>query len=129
VPTVVELESGAYVDVEPVAVVPVANTEALRIAFLETIKKGNAVVPKPDKWPPPVVLKYAGVKSWSAFARGASMWSIKESDGNFAIVGDRDHPNGYWKEDPEQRTNLPPGSTVGDAVDRMIAILQKAAGS
>lgn len=127
IPTVVQLETGACVDVDPVAVVPVANTDALRRAFLDTIKKENAVVPKPDQWPRPVVLKYADVKTWSAFARSASMWSIKESNGDFQIMGYREHPDGYWKEDPEQRSDLPPGSTVGDVVDRMVAVLQEAA--
>jgi hypothetical protein len=35
VPTVVKLQTGAYVDVDPVAVVPVANTDDLRRALLD----------------------------------------------------------------------------------------------
>ena len=34
VPTVVKLQTGAYMDVDPVAVVPVANTDGLRHALL-----------------------------------------------------------------------------------------------
>jgi hypothetical protein len=65
VPTVVKLQTGAYVDVEPVAVTAAADTEGLRRAFLDAIARKNAVVPPPpkDKWPPPVLLKYAGVKT------------------------------------------------------------------
>ena len=91
VPTVVKLQTGAYVDVEPVAATSVVDTDGLRRAFLDAIARKNAIVPPPpkDKWPPPVLLKYAGVKTWSAFARSAAVWSIQETDGNFLISGHR----------------------------------------
>jgi hypothetical protein len=129
VPTVVKLQTGAYMDVDPVAVVPVTNTDGLRHALLDAIARKNAIVPPPpkDDWPPPVLLKYAGVKTWSAFARNAAVWSIEETDVNFLIVGYRTHRKGYWEEDARQKTSFPLGSTVHDIVERMIAILQGAA--
>jgi hypothetical protein len=92
VPTAVKLQTGAYVDVDPVAVVPVANTDGLRGALLDAIGRKNAIVPPPpkDKWPPPILLKYAGVKTWAAFARGAAVWSIQETEcGNQATTTPR----------------------------------------
>jgi hypothetical protein len=129
VPTVVKLQTGAYVGVEPVAVTSVADTDGLRRAFLDAIARKNAIVPPPpkDKWPPPVLLKYAGVKTWSAFARGAATWSIRETEGNYQIGGYRDHPDGYWAPDPKQKIDFPPGSKIEVVIDRMIAILQDAA--
>ena len=63
VPTVAKRE-GAYTDIEPVAVVPVTDTEALRWALLDAVARKNVVVPvQRGKWPAPVLLKYAGVKS------------------------------------------------------------------
>ncbi len=129
VPTVAKLTSGAYVDVDPVAVESVANTLGLRHAFLETIARKNAVLSPPPKgkWPPPVVLKYARTKSWSAFARGMSMWSIEEDNEAYQIVGYRDHPDGYLAPDRSQAINFPPGTPLDTVIDRMITILQKAA--
>jgi hypothetical protein len=129
VPTVVKLQTGAYMDVDPVAVVPVANTDGLRRALLDAIGRKNAIVPPPpkDNWPPPILLKYAGVKSWSAFARGAAVWSIEETDGNFFVAGYQTHHKGYWEEDPHQKTGFAPGSTLHEVVERVIAILQDAA--
>lgn len=131
VPTVVKLKTGAYMDIEPVAVVAVANTDALHRAFLDTIARQNAVVPHPpkDEWPPPVLLKYAGVKTWSAFARGASAWSINEKDGTYQIVGYRTHTKGYWVEDRDHKIEIPRKSKIDDVIGRMIAILQDAARS
>jgi len=129
VPTVVKMQTGVYSDVEPVAVVPVADTEGLRRGFHDAIVRENAVVPNPpkDNWPPPVLLKYAGVKNWGAFKRDATMWSIKERNGNYQIVGHRTHPDGYWVEDGDQKIEFPAGSKVDQVIERMIAVLQSAA--
>ena len=131
VPTVVKTEAGFYMDVEPVSVVPVSNTEGLRGALQDIIARGNVIVPTPKRndYGPPLLPKYAGLKTDGAFMRGATQWSIKEKDGNYQIVGYRVHKDGYWVEDADQRTDLPPGSTVDDVIDRMIAILQDAARS
>jgi hypothetical protein len=128
VPTVAIREGGpVYTDVEPVAVVPATNAEGLRRALLDAIARKNIVVPAPKgKWPAPVLLKYAGVRSWSAFARHASLWSIEEQDGIYQIVGYRRHSKGYWERDPEQQIRLSVGTAVDDVVDRMIATLQRA---
>jgi hypothetical protein len=130
VPTVVRLKTGAYMNVEPVAVVPAADTEGLHRAFWDTIRRGNKVVPNPpkDEWPPSVLAKYAGVKTWAAFARNASGWSVEETGGHYQIVGYRKHRKGYWEEDPNQKIELPSGSTVDDVIVRMIGILQDRAG-
>jgi hypothetical protein len=47
VPTVVKLQTGAYVDVDPVAVVPVANTDGLRCALLDAVgRKTPSFLPR-----------------------------------------------------------------------------------
>lgn len=126
VPTVGR-RGGAYTNIEPVAVVPVANTDALRRALLDAIGRGNVPIPLlKGRHPPPVVLKYAGVKSWSAFARNASGWSIKDKSGSYEIVGYRTHVEGYWVEDPNQKIEFPAGTTLDAVIDRMIAILRDA---
>jgi hypothetical protein len=128
IPTVAQREGGAYTDIEPVAVVPVTNTNGLRMALLETIARKNITVPVPKgKWPPPVLLKYAGLKTWSAFARDANVWSIDEDNGTYQIAAHRMHPKGYWERDPNHRIEFTPGTAIDTMIDRMIAILQDAA--
>jgi hypothetical protein len=126
VPTVAVREGGpVYTDIEPVAVVPATNTEVLRRAFLDAIARKNVVVPVPKgKWPAPVLLKYAGVRSWSAFARNASLWSIEKEGDVYQIVDYRKHAKGYWQQDPDQKIQFPAGAAVDDVVGRMVAILQ-----
>jgi hypothetical protein len=74
VPTMAKTEAGFCMRREPVAVVPAANTEALQRALQDVMDRGNAVIPTPkrDSFLPPVLPKYAGARSWSAFMNGAS---------------------------------------------------------
>jgi hypothetical protein len=76
-----------------------------------------------------VILKYAGVRTWSAFAGGTLVWNIDEDEDLYQIVGHRMHPDGYWVRDEEQKIEFPPGTSVDVVIDRMIAILQDAATS
>ena len=131
IPTMGKMEKGFYRGVEPVAVVAASNTEELRKALQSTIARGNPTVPmlRRREWPPPVLLKYAGVGSWSAFERGMSLWSISDQDGVFQIAGKSKQPDGMWKDDPELTISFPPGTTIDDVIERMITILQDAARS
>jgi hypothetical protein len=127
VPTVGD-RRGVYTLIEPVAVVPVTNTEGLRAAFRDAVARKNIDVPPvKGKWPPPILPKYAGVKTSAAFDRGASTWNIQEDEGKYKIVGYRPHPEGYWTEDRDQTIEFPPGTLMDAVIDRMIAILQEAA--
>lgn len=122
------IPGGPYRDMEPVAVTPLSNLDAVRQALRDAISRGNPPAPRypPGGHPQPVVVKYAGVKSWSAFARGTLTWGINERDGEYQIIGYSRHPDG-WREDPEQKVDLPAGSTVEDAIELMIVILQNVA--
>jgi hypothetical protein len=128
IPTSGSVHRGLHRDVEPVAAVAASDTDAVRRALLDTIARGNPLTAYYSRgtYPQPVVLKYAGVKTWSAFARGTSNWTIKEKDGRYQIVGYKMHPDG-WVEDPEQITSFAVGTTLDDVVDRAIEIVQEAA--
>ena len=129
IPTVGRMDKGFYRAVEPVAVVPVSHTEALRQALDAVITRGNPPVPmlKRGEWPPPILLKYAGVKSWPAFERGMQFWGLDERDGLYQIAANTKQPNGMWKEDPQQTTTFPLHTNRDAVIDRMIAILGEAA--
>ena len=128
-PTLGIIDKGYYSDIEPVAVVPLSNTEALQKALRDTVARGNPKVSSlgQSQRSPPVVLKYAGVKIWAAFARGTSTWGFGEEKGALQIVGYRDSATGGWEQDPDNIESFPKNSTIDDVIERMIAILQAAA--
>jgi hypothetical protein len=128
IPTLGAVHRRLYRDIEPVAVADVSDAEGIRRAIHATIARGNPPTPyyKQGIYPQPVVVKYAGVKSWSAFARGTSTWDINESDAKYKIVG-RSLGRDGWIEDPNQTIDFPSGTSIDAVIDRMIAILQDAA--
>jgi hypothetical protein len=126
IPTTVNQARAVYMEVEPVTVVPVADSKTLRRAMRDTIPKENRFVPPSveDARKPPVLLKYTGDKSWPAFMRGTSPWSIYEKDGKYQIEGYHVHRKGYWERDHDQTIEFPAGTSLDNVIDRMIAILQ-----
>ena len=127
VPTTGALDKGVYREIEPVAVVPLSNTEGVRRALQETIARGNPPAQySPGNFPPPVLLKYAGVKTWAAFARGALTWSIEQTGSRYQIVGYQKNAKGYWERDHNQEIKFPAGETADDVIERLIEIMQNA---
>lgn len=129
IPTWGVIGKNFYRGVEPVAVVPLSNTDALRRALSHTIARGNPSVPDlpGSQWPPPVTMKYAGVKTWSAFERGTSYWGVEEHDGIFRIMFHQKADTEGFKEEKEKRITFPAGTKADSVIDRMISILQEAA--
>lgn len=118
VPTVAETEAGFYMNVEPVAVISVANTEGLRNALREVMGRGNTIIPTPKRnaYPPSLLPRYAGVKTDHAFMQKAAHWAIDDKDGDYKIIGYRVHDDGYWVQDTAQKVDFAAGSTADDVI-------------
>jgi hypothetical protein len=119
---------GPYRAIEPVAVVPVSDTDGLRHAFRGGMAIGNPSIPEvPWDQVEPVVFKRAGVKNLSEFQRGGTFpVTIEERNGLYrVIVQRRRRPYQGWENDPDQTYILPPGSTLDDAIERAIQLIQE----
>jgi hypothetical protein len=127
IPTMGKMDEGFYRAVEPVAVISASDIDGIRRALQTTIVRGNPAVPilRRSEIPPPVLLKYARVKSWPAFEHGLKFWTIKEKNGAFQIAGQSKRPDRAWRDDAERTIAFPPNSTTDEVIDRMIAILQE----
>jgi hypothetical protein len=131
VPTVARTEAGFYLSIDPVEVVSAVDTEALRNAIKQAIIRGNPKVPTPSPadFPKPVVLKYAKVKTSSAFERGCSNWTIEETDGLYQIKRGRKRADRGWEDDPAQIETLPPGTGIDEIAQRAAVAMKSALGS
>lgn len=129
-PTLGKMAEGFYRGVEPVAVVRLTDIAQARQALQTTIERGNPSVPMLPRGeiPPPVLLKYAGVRKWSDFERGMKFWTIEEKDGGFLIAGQEKQADGGWHDDPKQTITIAPGTSSDEVIDKIIGILLSAAG-
>jgi hypothetical protein len=129
IPTVGKVEGGPYRQIEPVAVLPVSHAVDLQHAFEETMMRGNPAIPNLARADhgDPVILKYAGVKTYSAFGRGAQYWMIEENQGAYQIIGQRKIVPRGWVDDPKQTVRFPAHTELDVVIRRMIVILQEAA--
>jgi hypothetical protein len=119
---------GPYRAIEPVAVVPVSDADGLRRALRDGMAIGNPIIPEvPWDQVEPVVFKRAGVKNQSEFQRGGTFpVDIEERDGRYrVIVQRRRRPYQGWENDPDHTYDLPPGSTLEDAIERAIQLIQE----
>jgi hypothetical protein len=128
IPTMGKMGKGFFRDVEPVAVVAVSETNELHKAIAEAIARGNPNVPIPQRseWPKPLLLKYAAVKSQSAFERSMLLWSLDDEGGIVHINSYAKSPDG-WVRMPEKRITFAANTPTNEITERMIAILKNAA--
>lgn len=132
IPTLAKVRGGPHWVVEPVVVVPVSDTVALRGALSDALARGNPVIPKiPPKaeQSEPSALKITGDKSLLSFQRRAMGWWLNERDGIYKIEGlmEKEGYHGGKVTDPDQVETFPPGTSIDAVIDRMISILQAAA--
>jgi hypothetical protein len=127
-PTVVKDRTGVYWIVDPVVVVSVFDVGALRCAFRDLVARGNVGAPalaRSEK-SVPTLARAAGVKTWSAFARGTLAWNFEENDGVYRIIPEQQDARHGFEEVPDRAVTLSPGSDVDALCDRMVAILHAA---
>jgi|SRR5579864_5223254 len=126
VPIVARVTAGYYMQQEPVAVVPVSNTHALREALKHAIGRGNPIVPTPTRanMPPGLFPEY-GVKDWNTFVRSATSWKIRRQDGVCEIIRGKKVAGGSFVDDPDRTVALPAEATMDDAVDRLVTLMQE----
>jgi hypothetical protein len=129
IPTKARPGNFGYLDIEPVEVAPVDDTQAFEQALKRTIERGNPRIPRPApgelRSRSPVVLRYAKVKTWSSFAKSASGWSIEERDGIYTIAPYKQtQEQKGWVVDTERAETLPFGTTVEQVVRRTVERVQ-----
>lgn len=128
-PTWAETVDGVNVAQEPVAVIPVGDTSAFRLALRDRFLRGNPKIPRPNfRTMIPFFVTHAGVKSWSAFERGMTTWSIEEIKGIYSVYFCYRNRDKLWVRDPDRKVTLPPGTSLDDACRRIVETIQAEAG-
>jgi hypothetical protein len=126
VPTMGRTEAGYWLGIEPVDVESVADADALKGVLLRAINRGNPIVPTPTRkhFPPDVMRRHCGMKSFSAFERTAQLWSISQNADSCVICPWRRSARyrGAWEEDHERETVVPADISLEEIARRAARI-------
>ena len=125
-------DGGLWVEIEPVSAIPLTNAVDLRQAIRKTIERGSPIIDiRPGTHQGSIVAEHAGIRSWSAFMRDATSFSLsRRKNSAYKIETYRKMARGSAYEPDDSQTVVLPGDTDIDQVcDRMIEILQKRAES
>jgi hypothetical protein len=128
VPTPAITEAGFFIEMEPVAVADAADTAAVVHAIVSALERGNPRIKTParDAFPPPVVLPYAGVKSWKTFEKGAQTWGIDVEAKHIVIRPQRTHAEGGWVDDEDRLEYFAPDTPFEKIAQRVAQLVQLA---
>ncbi len=108
--------------IEPVQVVSARDRVGVEDALLQAVRRGNPVVPTPSRanFPQSPLVKYARVRSLSAFQKTAQSWKLSKRDGAYFIVPYRPHPDGGAEEDAERGEGIPIEEGLESVVNRLV---------
>lgn len=113
-PTCARTDAGYHLDIDPVEVASILDTDAFVAALARGIGRGNPEVRTPDRdsFPPPAVLKHTRAASWSSFEETASVWLIEDRNNQLRLVPSRRAPDGGWTSEYSRTHVLPRGASI-----------------
>jgi hypothetical protein len=123
IPSAAKTEAGFWLSVEPVEVAHADDETSILSGVRKIAALGVRSVPTParDAFPKPIMLKYAGSKTWSAFVKIHMRIDVEQNaDGQFSVQPWRRGESRSYEPDLSAFRVLPIGATLGDAVFEVI---------
>src|SRR5215469_1936644 len=100
IPTLAKTEAGFWLEGEPVAAVPILDSESIARAIMERVLAPSKLVPTPParSRSKPAVLKPGRVRSWSQFHWNYSVLQIAtDREGKFSVAVWEKHADGSYR--------------------------------
>ena len=121
VPVVAQTDAGFFLDIDPVAVIPVDDHEALIRTIAQQIATGNPVVAAPERsaYGTPVVVRAAGVKTWATFEKNARCFTAYRTEAGYELPPMEKTTQG-WVENMQKAKKLPPLSSSHEVAQELV---------
>ena len=113
---------GPYLATEPVDVLDTSDRNAIEQSLLRAVERGNPVIPLPprDAYPKYVLLKYANVKSLSAFERTAEHWQLEKTRDAYVIIPMLRAERSSFVPDMEHSERFPLDTPITAVIHRLL---------
>lgn len=126
-PIQAQLESGAFMDIEPVYTAGL-NAEELIIAVKRVLAASH------PRWPHPTqeemrkrkdpVLAASGARNWKELARSGAAYDISWTDKEIRVEMSRLDRQGRWEWDPAKRRIFPPNTSLREIIEVILEDIQ-----
>lgn len=135
IPTVHRVEGHGFLVMKaPIDAVSPEQAEGLREAIRAALARGNPSMSADEARATlnddrnSDTLRATQAKSWFALDRQtAGLWTLAEENGLYEIRVDEPLETRGWHEDETKRIRFPPGTSVDDVINRLIAMIQECA--
>ncbi|MFA6295296.1 MAG: hypothetical protein WC666_02630 [Candidatus Paceibacterota bacterium] len=126
IPTTGRTDAGFYINIDPVNVIHVTDTEVLHSSIKNMLDKGNPQIPTPTRntFPKPVLLNYVKVKSWAQFEDGAICFEVFEKDGLYKIQQMKKSESKGWEDNPTNAETFTSQTEVDTIVQKIVELIQ-----
>ena len=127
IPCAAKTEAGFWLSVEPVEVAHTDDETSILSGVRKIAAQGVRSVPTParDAFPKPIMLKYAGSKTWSAFQKIHVLINLeRNSNGQFSIQPCRKAEDRSYVPDLAALKVLPIEATLDDAASEVIQLIK-----
>ncbi len=131
IPSSGDTKEGIVLDIEPIEVADLQDVAGVRVALTNVIARGRRLVPlpAPDAFNKHPVHQLAGVKTWSAFYKGTRQLFLVRRDGSFELFALKKGDQGGYVPDEPTRQWITPDVPLAPAIDRIVALIQRAGGN
>jgi len=131
IPRMSRTESGVFLEKDPIDVVSTKDPNSVTAAIIGIVESEVPTVPTPERdgWPKPVIHKYAKLRSYAAFEREATLWSIVlRDDGVYRLAGKRRASPRGWEDDPAKILQFSGQSAIENLASALLEEIRKITG-
>ena len=123
-PTIGEIDTGWYRDIEPVHELPMGDAGALSATLRLLVAAGNPIVvaPAPGNRSKPHVVKRSGANSWRAFEREARAWKVLIEASSARLIPYRLADDGGFEEDTSAAEEFELAKGVDPIARRIVSL-------
>ena len=127
IPTVVQAEEGFYMDIAPVTICDISETDLVRERLFNALAQSNEIVPTPSPTDEPgsAILDKLNLKKWRKFEAEAVMFNIYLKENGIEYYSTGAAVGGEWRMRSGKHINLPGDTSHSRVVDIIVQELSE----
>lgn len=122
VPTIAKADAGFYLDAEPVHVLDLSDSAAIKKELIAQMRQEEHEIPTPTstKTPGSVILEALHLTNWQSFEKETVMYTLHRSNDGSALYVTGRAANGLWSHNKDYEHKFPKTATPAEIADAIV---------